>query len=948
LNAPQIAEQNVEPVVPTGALDLAAIRGPKQLLEAGRLYIADRTPPGGIGARRFWADIPARAIVFPMAATDVAFILASQTIGTRAPRLGDGPVEFDEAAVPALDAWFTPLVTSEVYEPAPFEASLLRAGESKSFGPSDVVTGDAVWALAGMPVLALRTFAATGENKAVACLPMTDKYGVSLTEAATLDGMTTGQLLQRFGAAVLLEVSAIIAGHAAQWHVARSAAEAASRRASEARDAARFGAALNRIRSAISGRSGPAAQEAVTDGDPFLEAVSIVAETEGIALKPPPREAAGSDWRWRLAGLATNSDFRTREVVLSRRWWRESGPSLLGFEKKSGEAVALLGARRGYVRVDPATGAQRRLSAAAAADIDPLAVMFYPGLPPVLDRNSVVQFTIRGSGVDLAFTLAVALTVSLLGFIVPIVTGEIVGVVVPDGRKDMVGSFFAILMAAAIGGAAFQTGQKLLLLRVGLRIGLRLQAAVWDRILRLPQGFFRNYSVGDLALRILGVEAAERMLRSSVISGVLGGLFSITSLGLMFAYSGRLALFAVVYAAACAGLVFVLGRSQLVIQRHVAELQGRTSGIILQVLDGIQKLRVAAAEPRAFALWAQAFAAQRVGDARAGRIANWQTVLMGGLPLVGSGAVFAIAGGSTPAIEVAAFAAFSAAFGQFTSSMISLAGALNASFGAVPLIERLQPIMKASLEVEASRSDPGKLRGGIAVRDLSFRYAADGPWILENIDFTVEPGAFVAIVGPSGSGKSTLLRLLLGFENPTRGSIFYDNKALETLDLRLLRPQIGTVLQNAGLVPGSIRDNIVGAARLDDTEVSAAVAMAGLDADVAAMPMGLETFVAEGGSTLSGGQRQRVMIARAIVRKPALLLFDEATSALDNRTQAVVAASLASLNATRMVIAHRLSTVRDADMILVVESGRIVERGRYADLMAAKGAFFRLVRRQLF
>jgi ABC-type bacteriocin/lantibiotic exporter with double-glycine peptidase domain len=234
------------------------------------------------------------------------------------------------------------------------------------------------------------------------------------------------------------------------------------------------------------------------------------------------------------------------------------------------------------------------------------------------------------------------------------------------------------------------------------------------------------------------------------------------------------------------------------------------------------------------------------------------------------------------------------------------------------------------------------------LRDLSFRYASDGPWVLENIDFTVEPGAFVAIVGPSGSGKSTLLRLLLGFETPTLGSIFYDNKALATLDLRLLRPQIGTVLQNAGLVPGSIRDNIVGAARLDDAEVSAAVAMAGLDADVAAMPMGLETFVAEGGSTLSGGQRQRVMIARAIVRKPAILLFDEATSALDNRTQAVVAASLASLNATRMVIAHRLSTVRDADMILVLEGGRIVERGRYADLMEAKGAFFRLARRQLF
>jgi ABC-type bacteriocin/lantibiotic exporter with double-glycine peptidase domain len=231
--------------------------------------------------------------------------------------------------------------------------------------------------------------------------------------------------------------------------------------------------------------------------------------------------------------------------------------------------------------------------------------------------------------------------------------------------------------------------------------------------------------------------------------------------------------------------------------------------------------------------------------------------------------------------------------------------------------------------------------------NLWFRYAEDAPWILQDVSFEARPGETVAIVGASGSGKSTIMRLLLGFETPARGGVYYDGRDLEKLDLRLVRRQIGTVLETAGLVPGSLNENIAGSAPLSRDQVMAAVRQAGLEADVAEMPMGLETFVMEGGGQLSGGQRQRVMIARALVRKPRLIFLDEATSALDNHAQAIVGESLAALNATQIVIAHRLSTIRHADRILVLEAGRIVETGSYAELIARQGAFHRLTRRQL-
>jgi ABC-type bacteriocin/lantibiotic exporter with double-glycine peptidase domain len=481
---------------------------------------------------------------------------------------------------------------------------------------------------------------------------------------------------------------------------------------------------------------------------------------------------------------------------------------------------------------------------------------------------------------------------------------------------------------------------------LGTNIDLRLQAAVWDRVMRLETSFFRRFNVGDLAQRILGIDAIRRTLAGQILNGMIGGVFSLASLGVMLIYDARLTLFIAAYAVIFAAILFVLGREQMRLQRIVYERRGIVTGLLMEMIGGIAKLRVAAAELRAFARWSNAFADQRANDGRSGRIGVWLTVTASSLGILGFAGVLAIAGSGEP-IDVAAFGAFAVAYGQFITALINLTTSLNASIEVAPLVARIRPVFEAPLEVGEGRIDPGSLSGRVTVRNLSFRYSAEGPWTIDNIDFEAHPGESIAIVGASGSGKSALLRLLLGFETPARGGIYYDGKDLATLDLRLVRRQIGAVLETADLVPGSIFDNIAGRAPLARDQVMEAIRMAGLEADIAAMPMGLDSFVMEGGNELSGGQRQRVMIARALVKRPRLVFLDQATSALDNHTQAIVGTSLATLNATRIIVAHRLSTIRDADRILVLESGQIVQKGSYDELITADGPFRRLVERQL-
>jgi ATP-binding cassette subfamily C protein len=265
-----------------------------------------------------------------------------------------------------------------------------------------------------------------------------------------------------------------------------------------------------------------------------------------------------------------------------------------------------------------------------------------------------------------------------------------------------------------------------------------------------------------------------------------------------------------------------------------------------------------------------------------------------------------------------------------------------------PILEKIEPILDTKPEYDEYKSNPGNLTGSVEVSHVSFRYQEEDPLVLKDVSIKIREGEYVGLVGPSGSGKSSLLRVLLGFENPETGRVYYDGQDLTKVDIRAIRRQLGVVLQNGKLMSGDIFSNVVGAninLTLDDAKE--AIRMAGLEEDINAMPMGMHTVINEGATTISGGQRQRLLIARAIANKPKIIFFDEATSALDNQTQAIVSESLDSLKATRIVIAHRLSTVMNCDRIIVLDKGAIVEEGSYAELMQLNGVFAELAKRQL-
>ncbi|MFK4144691.1 NHLP bacteriocin export ABC transporter permease/ATPase subunit [Streptomyces sp. NPDC004065] len=696
------------------------------------------------------------------------------------------------------------------------------------------------------------------------------------------------------------------------------------------------------------GRS-PAGRATAADADATYAACEIVARAAGIALAAPPRPGTGSDRLDPVEQVALASRVRTRTVRLQGRWWREDIGPLVGHRTLSGAPVALLWRRGGYVAVHPATGRETPVEKANAAEFEPRAVMFYRPLP---ERRpgflGLLRFGLRGTRQDMLNLLLSGLVTVALGALVPVATGKVLGQYVPSARQGPIAQVCLAVMVSSVVAAAFMLLENLTVLRLEGRIEATLQPAVWDRLLRLPTKFFTERSTGELASAAMGISAVRRLLAGVgpvVAQSVTVGAMN---LALLFWYSASMALVAIGMLVVIAAVFLGLGLWQVRWQRRLVVLTNKLNNQAFQTLRGLPKLRVAAAENYAYAAWAERFARSRELQRRVGRIKNLTTVLGAVyLPVCTLVMFMLLAGPARGSMSAAAFLTFSTSVTMLLTSVTQLTGAFVSAVAALPLFEEIRPVLDAAPEVRSGSTRPGPLSGAIEARRLSFRYGDDGPLVLDDVSFRVRPGEFVAIVGPSGCGKSTLLRLLIGFDRPLSGSVLYDGQDLAALDQSAVRRQCGVVLQHAQPFTGSILDVIRGTEPCTPEEAMAAAEMAGLAEDIRRMPMGLHTIVS-GGHAVSGGQRQRLMIAQALVRRPRILFLDEATSALDNDTQRTVIESTRKLNATRVVIAHRLSTVLDADRVIVMEEGRIAQQGPPAELLADTGGrLHELVRRQL-
>jgi NHLM bacteriocin system ABC transporter ATP-binding protein len=704
---------------------------------------------------------------------------------------------------------------------------------------------------------------------------------------------------------------------------------------------------------------------------PLLIAAGAVGKAIGVTIEPPMKSEDLTRVKEPLEAIARSSQLRLRRVLLRDAWWQKDNGAILAYTSMDRHPVALLPAgSRHYELFDPiaaglaaAQAAQTantipkriRVDAKVASTLDPVAFVFYRPLPDgVLKAIDLLKFALGGRQRDIIAILLTGIAATLLGMLVPQATAVLIDNAIPYGNLGLLLQIALGLLAVAFGSASFQLAQAIASMRIETMSDASLQAAVWDRLLKLKPSFFRQYSIGDLNSRVSGISAIRRKLSGTTLQTIFTGSFSLLNLGLLYYYSPSLATLAL--GVALVIIIFTLASGAVLVRQHrqAAELEGKIFGNVVQLINSVPKLRIAGVEERAFSFWGQQYTQQLHLILSTQHLEDIVSVFNTVLPTLTAVLLFWLAStlirpnqAIDSGLTVGAFLAFNVAFGTFISGVTNLSLTLTEVLEVIPLWQRSQPILTAVPETDVNKADPGRLVGGVRVDHVTFRYREGGALILDDVSIHAQPGEFIALVGPSGSGKSTILRLLLGFETPISGTVYYDDQDLAGLDVAAVRRQLGVVLQNGQINAGSIFENIASGALITLDEAWTAAEMSGLADDIRAMPMQMHTIISEGGTNLSGGQRQRLVIARALALQPRILLLDEATSALDNRTQAIVSQSLDRLKVTRIVIAHRLSTIRNADRIYVLEAGRMVQQGDFAQLSQQPGLFAQLISRQI-
>ena len=722
-----------------------------------------------------------------------------------------------------------------------------------------------------------------------------------------------------------------------------------------------------------------------TDSDSALLKEAVFAVRQVAAALKMPVDSIGLDAESNrkadevtlLRRLMQKGNMQMRLVTLPKNWYRKDTGVLLGFytspDTGRKDIVALIPVTPDSYRIFVSTQPEGiDLTEAEVQNVSRDAFQCYAGFPArALKLWDLIKFMFHQCWLaDYRTILICSLFAGLIPLATPLITETIFQDIIPILDRQGLATVTQALMVTSFTTAALGIVRSIAVLRISNRIEMAAEAAMWGRLMSLPAKFFRRFTVGELASRMGGISIAKGLASGEFVSSILSFIFSFWSIFLMCYYSMKLTAAAIVVWLVYSLFVAFVLRRVLFFQRKIIDAGNKSAGTVQQIFAGLPKFRVQGAEEQAYSLWTKTFGEHWNWTLKLRWQNNYTSIISSIQPFVLTLILYYIAvygmnevspdgKAVKTGIGYAQFIAFNAAYSSFNGVMGGVIGLVSQYFAIQPQLENLRPILEAVPENTDDRQEAGPLSGAIEVSHLSFAYThvtpdgkggvleVEGTDVLKDVNFSIAAGENVAIVGKSGSGKSTLVRLLLGFETPKRGSITFDGQDLSELALPSVRSQMGVVLQNGQLMTGDIYTNIVGTRMLTQDDAWEAAEAAGIAEDIADMPMGMQTVISEGSSNISGGQRQRILIARALVGKPAILIFDEATSALDNRSQAIVTRSLDKLKATRIVVAHRLSTIRQCDRIIVMDDGAIAEMGSFDELVAKGGLFADLVKRQV-
>lgn len=694
----------------------------------------------------------------------------------------------------------------------------------------------------------------------------------------------------------------------------------------------------------------PSKKQEKSKNDYIYDAVSYLCKKSKINIASFEKINENCSGNITVEDISRVSHFICRKIVLEEEWYKKDLGPILVFSEDETKLIPCIPKKSGYVMYDPTDGTKHIITFEKAKELSFKGYMCYKPFPnKKLSLKDLLLFGIESLNKrDFVRLLSMTLLGSLIGLLIPTLNQQLYDTFIPVGAKNALIQMCLLIFAFMIGNAAFSIVKNLSSFRVTSRITYDVQSATYDRLFNLPESFFRKYDSGDLASRVIGVGSFINNIITMIISSVLTLIFMVVYAIKMLSYSPLLTGVSVVMILGYVLFTVFMTLKTIKYEKECMELAGKTNAVLFQLLGGISKIRIAGVEDRALYEYLKPYVKLRERGIKSDKIELLISSVSIAIESLFSIVLYTLMIKGNIGLSLGAFLAFNTAFGSFASSVMSLAQTVVGYNQIKPAYDRIKPIMETLPELNNENELPGDLTGEIDINNIDFSYDKNSGNVLSGINIHIKPGEYVGLVGSSGCGKSTLLKLLLGFEKPSNGQIYYDGRNIESIDKRELRKKFGVVLQDGKLISGSIYENItITAPNASYEDVEQTIKDVGLADDIAQMPMGLHTVLSEDCGTISGGQQQRILIARAIVGKPKILFFDEATSALDNVTQAMVCNSLEKLEATRLVIAHRLSTIINCDRIIVLDNGQIAEEGTYDELMKNKGLFYNLAHRQM-